>query len=217
MNGVSCVNSASFTLSRPSANTNRLWFGIFTTLWTTASVPTLYRSVGCGVSTRASRCATTTMVLSSPSELISWTELSRPTVSGSTACGKRTVSRTGKTGSERLSGDIFSLCFCELYYFPQFTSCATALKPNLSVWYSSFDAGNLAEIHLGHKCASYESIWILNPHTTLAKKRMFTEPLGAINWGGLIRPRDRRQELSPCRLQPAAAATRRVPTCRLRA
>ena len=29
------------------------------------------RSVGCGASTRASRCATTTMVLSSPSELIS--------------------------------------------------------------------------------------------------------------------------------------------------
>src|SRR5438270_10459544 len=43
------------------------------------------------------------MVLSSPSELISCTELSRPTVSGSTACGNSTVSRTGKTGSIRRS------------------------------------------------------------------------------------------------------------------
>ena len=32
MNGVSCVNSPNFTRSRPSANTNRLWLGIFTTL-----------------------------------------------------------------------------------------------------------------------------------------------------------------------------------------
>src|SRR5438874_12763567 len=39
------------------------------------------------------------MVLSSPRELISWTELSRPTVSGNTAWGKSTVSRTGNTGS----------------------------------------------------------------------------------------------------------------------
>src|SRR5260370_33415898 len=38
------------------------------------------------------------MVLSSPSEVMSCTELSRPTVSGSTACGNRTVSRTGNTG-----------------------------------------------------------------------------------------------------------------------
>ena len=36
MNGVSCVYSASRTRSRPSANTNRLWLGIFTTLCTTA-------------------------------------------------------------------------------------------------------------------------------------------------------------------------------------
>src|SRR5258708_30762604 len=38
------------------------------------------------------------MVFSSPKELISWMELSRPTVRGRTACGKSTVSRTGKTG-----------------------------------------------------------------------------------------------------------------------
>ena len=38
------------------------------------------------------------MVLSSPKELISCTELSRPTVSGNTACGNSTVSRTGSTG-----------------------------------------------------------------------------------------------------------------------
>ena len=41
MNGVSCVNSVTFTRSRPSAKTNRLWFGIFTTLCTTARVPTV--------------------------------------------------------------------------------------------------------------------------------------------------------------------------------
>ena len=41
MKGVSCVNSASRTRSRPSAKTNRLWFGILTTLWTTARVPTV--------------------------------------------------------------------------------------------------------------------------------------------------------------------------------
>src|SRR5207244_582871 len=101
--GVNWVNSVSRTRSRPSAKTKRLWLGILTTLWTTASVPTVYRSVGWGESTRASRCATTTMVLSSPKELINWTELSRPTVKGKTAWGKRTVSRTGRIGSERSS------------------------------------------------------------------------------------------------------------------
>ncbi len=101
MNGESCAKSASRTRSSPSAKTNRLWFGILTTLCTTASVPMEYRSVGCGESTRASRCATTTMVLSSPSELINCTELSRPTVRGSTAWGNSTVSRTGRIGSDR--------------------------------------------------------------------------------------------------------------------
>ena len=33
-----------------------------------------------------------------PRELISWTELSRPTVRGRTACGNSTVSRTGRIG-----------------------------------------------------------------------------------------------------------------------
>src|SRR5579863_5868804 len=101
INGVSWVNSPRRTRSRPSANTNRLWLGIFTTLCTTAEVPMVYKSLGCGESTRASRCATTMMVLSSPSELISWTELSRPTVRGKTAWGNRTVSRTGSTGRAR--------------------------------------------------------------------------------------------------------------------
>ena len=40
MNGVSCVYSVTFTRSRPSAKTNRLWLGMRTTLCTTASVPT---------------------------------------------------------------------------------------------------------------------------------------------------------------------------------
>src|SRR2546427_2851375 len=57
---------------------------------------------------RASRCATTTIVLSSPRELISCTELSRPTVSGRTAWGNSTVSRTGRIGNERSSGSFAS-------------------------------------------------------------------------------------------------------------
>lgn len=60
---------------------------------------------------------------------------------------------------------------------------APKLTPNLSVLYSSFDAQTQPGIHLGPKYASYESIWILNPRTTFAKKRMFTEPLGAISRG----------------------------------
>ncbi len=42
-----------------------------------------------GVSWRASRWATTRMVFSSPSDWMSWMELSRPTVRGRTACGKQ--------------------------------------------------------------------------------------------------------------------------------
>ena len=72
------------------------------------------RSVGCGESTRASRCATTTIVLSSPRELINCTELSRPTVNGSTAWGKNTVSRTGRTGSVR--GPLPSIGFLSRLY-----------------------------------------------------------------------------------------------------
>ena len=49
MNGVSCVYSVTFTRSRPSAKTNRLWFGMRTTLCTTARLPTANRSVGCGI------------------------------------------------------------------------------------------------------------------------------------------------------------------------
>ncbi len=97
--GCSCENSPSVTRSVPSAKTNRLWFGIFTILCTVASVPTLWRSDGCGLSTLASRCATTTMVFSSPRDWMSWMDDSRPTVRGRTACGNRTVSRTGRIGS----------------------------------------------------------------------------------------------------------------------
>ncbi len=98
INGVIWANSPSRTRSLPSVNTNRLWLGIFTTLCTVARVPMWCRSAACGESWRASRCATTRMVFSSPRDWISWMELSRPTVSGSTACGKSTVSRTGRTG-----------------------------------------------------------------------------------------------------------------------
>src|ERR1700751_3893747 len=48
------------------------------------------------------------MVLSSPRELISCTELSRPTVSGRTAWGNSTVSRTGRIGNDRSSGSFGS-------------------------------------------------------------------------------------------------------------
>jgi hypothetical protein len=56
---------------------------------------------------RASRWATTMICFSSPSELISCIELSRPTVSGKTACGKSTVSRTGKIGSATAGSSAF--------------------------------------------------------------------------------------------------------------
>src|SRR5947208_14023935 len=48
------------------------------------------------------------MVLSSPRELINCTELSRPTVSGRTAWGNSTVSRTGRIGNDRSSGSFGS-------------------------------------------------------------------------------------------------------------
>ena len=41
MKGVSCANSPTLTLSRPSAKTKRLWLGILTTLCTMAEVPTV--------------------------------------------------------------------------------------------------------------------------------------------------------------------------------
>src|SRR5581483_10068590 len=60
--------------------------GIFTVLWTLASVPTLCRSAAVGSSTRGSSWATTPINFSSPvSELTSASELSRPTVRGRTA------------------------------------------------------------------------------------------------------------------------------------
>jgi hypothetical protein len=66
------------------------------------------RSAGLGASRRGSSCAATTIVRSSPSDSISWMELSRPTVSGSTAWGNSTVSRTGRTGILRTPGANFS-------------------------------------------------------------------------------------------------------------
>ena len=101
MNGAICENSPSRTRSLPSVNTNKLWFGIFTTLCTVARVPMWCRSAASGASCRASRCATTRIVFSSPSDWINRIELSRPTVSGSTAWGNSTVSRTGSTGIAR--------------------------------------------------------------------------------------------------------------------
>jgi hypothetical protein len=47
------------------------------------------------------------MVRSSVSDSISWIELSRPTVSGRTAWGNSTVSRTGNTGIRRMAGASF--------------------------------------------------------------------------------------------------------------
>src|ERR1039458_8885189 len=48
------------------------------------------------------------MARSSPSDSINWMELSRPTVKGKTAWGKRTVSRTGRTAILRTPGFLFS-------------------------------------------------------------------------------------------------------------
>src|ERR1039458_1672797 len=44
------------------------------------------------------------MARSSPRDSINWMELSRPTVRGRTAWGKRTVSRTGRTAILRTLG-----------------------------------------------------------------------------------------------------------------
>ena len=75
-----------------------------TILCTVARVPTVCMSSGVGVSSRASFWAVTTMERSSPSDSISWMELSRPTVRGRTAWGNKTVSRTGRTGTRRRFG-----------------------------------------------------------------------------------------------------------------
>ena len=86
--------------SRPSTKTTRLPLGILTVLWSLAIVPTRWRSTSVGSSTRGSSCATTAKRRSSPcKEFSKARELSRPTVNGRTPPGKRTVSRTGNTGS----------------------------------------------------------------------------------------------------------------------
>src|ERR1700733_783680 len=72
-----------------------------TTLCTVARVPTSCISVGLGTSSRGSSWVATTIDRSSPRDSMSWIELSRPTVRGRTACGKSTVSRTGRTGTCR--------------------------------------------------------------------------------------------------------------------
>ncbi len=104
MKGSDWTKRTSRTRLTPSVNTNRLWLGMRTTLCTVARVPTVCRSSGLGVSRRGSNCAATTIVRSSPSDSINWIELSRPTVSGRTAWGNRTVSRTGNTGILRIPG-----------------------------------------------------------------------------------------------------------------
>ena len=81
----------------PSTKTTRLPLGILTVLCSLAMVPTRCRSASVGSSTRGSSCATTPSSFRSPSsEFSSASELSRPTVSGRTPPGNRTVSRTGK-------------------------------------------------------------------------------------------------------------------------
>src|SRR5262249_40747837 len=85
----------------PSKNATTLPFGIRTVLCTLASVPTPWRSAPVGLSTLGSSCATTPKYLSELplNDSSSASELSRPTGSGITAPGKRTVSLTGKMGS----------------------------------------------------------------------------------------------------------------------
>ena len=93
----------------PSRKITTLPFGIFTVLWTFANVPTLWRSAAEGSSTRGSSWATTPSCFSSPSKAFtSASELSRPTVSGSTAPGNRTVSLTGRIGRTCGTTNFFS-------------------------------------------------------------------------------------------------------------
>src|SRR5208282_6248215 len=74
------------------------------------------RSAAAGSSTRGSSWATTPSSFSSPdNELTNASELSRPTVKGRTAPGKRTVSRTGKIAS--VSG---TKCFLSAIGSPYF-------------------------------------------------------------------------------------------------
>ena len=99
-NGFSPSRSTISNLCRPSRKITTLPFGIFTVLCTLAKVPTLCKSAAAGSSTRGSCWATTPKTLSSPcNELISASELSRPTVSGRTAPGNSTVSLTGRIGN----------------------------------------------------------------------------------------------------------------------
>ena len=83
----------------PSQNSSRLSLGTRMALCMTQTVPISYMSSGPGVSTRGSCCATTASVRFSPSDCTSATELGRPTVIGSSAPGKMTVSRTARTGT----------------------------------------------------------------------------------------------------------------------
>src|SRR5438067_2157532 len=158
----------------PSVKTNRLWFGILTTLCTVASVPMLNRSTGCGESTRASRCATTTIVLSSPRELISCTELSRPTVSGRTAWGNSTVSRTGRIGNDRSSGS-FGSFGCMLRSERDFSGIS--LLECVVLKFDDVDAGKDADHHFP------TTAWILLPpsavlHETKGWSKKFPQRAG---------------------------------------
>ncbi len=95
---------STLTRDRPSTSTLMVPSGSFSSCSTCASVPTLYRSAAAGSSVSADFCATSRMRLSASIACSSARmDLSRPTNSGMTMCGKTTTSRNGRTGRSRTS------------------------------------------------------------------------------------------------------------------
>ena len=98
--GFSVVTRAIRRRRRPWTIRRRLPSGSLNILWMCVSVPTSCRSACPGSSTVGSRWVTTPMSLSpAMASSMSLIELSRATASGMNECGKRTVSRNGRSGT----------------------------------------------------------------------------------------------------------------------
>ena len=97
--GSVAMKSSSRIRSRPCTISRTVPSGARMSWWMTAAVPIGCRSSGPG-SLSSSRCATrASMRLPRITSSTSWTERGSPTVSGTTASGSTTASRSGKTGS----------------------------------------------------------------------------------------------------------------------
>ena len=89
-----------FRRASPWTISRRLPSGSLNILWMWVAVPTGYRTSWQGSSTAASRCVKTAISFPPPiASSIRRTEVSRATASGMNEFGKRTVSRSGRTGS----------------------------------------------------------------------------------------------------------------------